>query len=141
MFEDESTQDRVKQIAVILSKFTALKLLALNYDDSSKSFNQLIIALMDQPQSKLFQTVRKLKLRQQNIQAKQETNQLLSKFISQFDHLDKLHVSCVYNPMIPLHHCKKGQVDRIKIILDKGIDEEFIERFTQACLFKEIKSL
>ena len=43
--------------------------------------------------------------------------------------------------MIPLTYCKKGQVNRLKLILDKSIEEEFFTRFTTSCLYKNLKSL
>ena len=76
------------------------------------------------PHAKMFQTVRHLELRQLH-PSLSTTNALMAQFIYRFQHLENLIVSCIYSPLIPLRHTKNGQVDRLKLIVDKCIDENF----------------
>lgn len=84
----------------------------------------------------LFTTVRNLHLCQQDLLNSSELNTKIEKLIGCFSHLDKLKVSCVYNPLVALLHTKPGQVDKLKMIVDKRISNEYLAKLSKSCMKK-----
>ena len=65
----------------------------------------------------------------------------VQKFIAAFTHLNKLKVSCVYEPFAPLQLARPGQVDSLKITLDKKVTDAFLERLSNSMRAKRLKGV
>ena len=63
------------------------------------------------------------------------------KFIATFRHLTKLIVSCVYEPYAPLEYCEPGQVDSLRLILEKKVSDAYLERLSSTLRGKELRAL
>jgi hypothetical protein len=67
-------------------------------------------------------------------------NTLIEQFIGRFKSIEDLVVSAVYNPLAPLAHTRKGQVSKLRLIVDKRLTDAYFERLANTCVNKGLTS-
>ena len=87
----------------------------------------------------LFKTVRVLKLRQTSVTSSDYINTLIELFIGQFQCLHLLKISAVYNPITPLQYTKTGQVQQIRLIIEKRLTNEYFSKLYYSTIGKGVQ--